>query len=35
MNLTFMYGLGVFEGVRGYWNAEEKVRLLIPTARAH
>lgn len=24
MNQTFMYGLGVFEGVRGYWNAEEK-----------
>jgi branched-chain amino acid aminotransferase len=21
MNQTFMYGLGVFEGIRGYWNA--------------
>jgi branched-chain amino acid aminotransferase len=24
MNQTFMYGLGVFEGIRGYWNAKEK-----------
>lgn len=24
MNQTFMYGLGVFEGIRGYWNAEHK-----------
>jgi branched-subunit amino acid aminotransferase/4-amino-4-deoxychorismate lyase len=24
LNQTFMYGLGVFEGIRGYWNAEHK-----------
>jgi branched-chain amino acid aminotransferase len=24
LNQTFMYGLGVFEGIRGYWNAQHK-----------
>src|SRR5580693_3244545 len=24
MNQTFMYGLGVFEGIRGYWSAREQ-----------
>lgn len=34
MNQTFMYGLAVFEGIRGYWNAKEK-RVYLFRLREH
>jgi branched-chain amino acid aminotransferase len=34
MNLTFMYGLGVFEGIRGYWNAKQR-RVYLFRLREH
>lgn len=34
MNQTFMYGLAVFEGIRGYWNAKHK-RVYLFRLREH
>jgi branched-chain amino acid aminotransferase len=35
MNHCFLYGLGVFEGIRGYWNEEKKQMFLFRMQEHH